>query len=208
MHVLVIADDYYHPGKVARAGLDLLSEHAFDYIQDASEWSSEVMARYPVTLLVKSNNVSAQNQNPWMTPEVEAAFRDYVRQGHGLLAVHSGTAGYKDTPILRALLGGVFDHHPPQCSVTIKPVEGHPLCQGVAPFTLTDEHYFMTVDASDLDIFLTTASEHGEQPGGWTRTEGAGRVCVLTPGHNVPVWQHPSFQQLLRNALAWCAGEL
>jgi hypothetical protein len=29
-------------------------------------------------------------------------------------------------------------------------------------------------------------------------------VCVLTPGHNDPVWQHAAYQALLRNALTWC----
>jgi type 1 glutamine amidotransferase len=31
---------------------------------------------------------------------------------------------------------------------------------------------------------------------------------VLTPGHNAEVWRHPSFQALLRNALAWCANQI
>ena len=46
---------------------------------------------------------------------------------------------------------------------------------------------------------------YGTQPGGWTRTEGAGQVCMLTPGHNAEVWLHPSYQVLLGNALRWCA---
>jgi len=29
---------------------------------------------------------------------------------------------------------------------------------------------------------------------------------MLTPGHNVEVWLHPSFQTLLDNALRWCAA--
>jgi type 1 glutamine amidotransferase len=53
-------------------------------------------------------------------------------------------------------------------------------------------------------VFMTTSSEHGTQPAGWTRTEGEGRVCVLSPGHNAEVWLHPSFQALLRSALLWC----
>jgi type 1 glutamine amidotransferase len=57
-------------------------------------------------------------------------------------------------------------------------------------------------------VFLTTTSEHGTQPGGWTRTEGEGRVCVLTPGHNLEVWLQPSFQALLLNTLRWCSREL
>jgi uncharacterized protein len=207
MRVLVIADDYWHPGDVARAGLDLLEEHALDYIYDAADWSAETMAGYPVVLFAKSNNVSQENRDPWMTPEVEAAFLAYVSGGGGLLTVHSGTAGYRDTPKLRALMGGVFEQHPEQCPVTITPHADHPLCQGVEAFTIKDEHYHMIVDDPDVDLFVTTVSEHGEQPGGWTRVEGRGRVCVLTPGHNVEVWQHPSFQTLLRNTLAWCAGE-
>ena len=52
----------------------------------------------------------------------------------------------------------------------------------------------MLLDDTEADVFMTATSEHGTQPGGWTRTEGAGRVCMLTPGHNVEVWLHPSYQ--------------
>ena len=132
-------------------------------------------------------------------PSREAAFVDYARQGGGLLAVHRR---YTDTPP-RALLGGVFDHHP------VVPGDGyrarHPLTAGCAPFTGKDEHYHMTMDDPQVDVFMDTVSEHGMQPGGWTRTEGQGRVCVLTPGHNVEIWLEPGFQALLKNAIHWCA---
>ena len=105
---------------------------------------------------------------------------------------------------MRGLLGGAFNRHPPQCPVTVEPQEGHPLTSGSTLFTLTDEHYLMDLDDPDAEIFLTTRSEHGVQPGGWRRGEGAGRVCVLTPGHNLEVWLHPSYQALIRNALLWC----
>jgi type 1 glutamine amidotransferase len=209
MRCLVLCDDYWHPAHVAREGLDALQakgEFEFDWIENAGEWSAERMGAYPVTVLVKSNNVSAADNTPWMTPEVENAFLEYVRAGKGLLVVHSGSAGYKETPMLRALMGGVFDHHPQQCPVTVQPQAGHRLVEGSEPFTLTDEHYHMLLDDAEADVFMTTTSEHGPQPGGWTRTEGAGRVCMLTPGHNVEVWLHPSYQVLLGNALRWCAA--
>jgi type 1 glutamine amidotransferase len=119
--------------------------------------------------------------------------------------IHSGSAGYTATPVLRALLGGVFTQHPEQCTVTAVPRPGHPLTVGSAPFTHHDEHYHMALDDASADVFLETISEHGTQPGGWTRTHGAGRVCVLTPGHNLPVWLDPAYQQLITNALGWCA---
>jgi len=204
MQVLVICDDYYHPAEVVRAGLALMPEHTYDIIEDARDWSAERMAGYPVVLLAKSDAVSASDRTPWVTPEVEQAFVDYVRSGKGLLAVHSGTV-YKERPMMRALLGGVFDQHPKQCPVTVQPVAGHPLTRGVQPYTVTDEHYHMLMDDPAVDLFLTTVSEHGTQPGGWTRAEGTGRVCVLTPGHTVEAFTQPGFLQLLRNALAWCA---
>lgn len=209
MRTLVLCDDYWHPARVAREGLAALGDcgFEFDYVEHAAEWSAERMVEYPLTVMVKSNNVSAADRSPWVTDEVQSAFRSYVDGGHGLLVVHSGTAGYREMPVLRRLMGGVFVSHPRQCPVTVEPREGHPLTAGCVPFTLVDEHYQMEMVDPAVDVFLTTTSEHGTQPGGWTRGEGAGRVCVLTPGHNVEVWLHPSFQALLGNALRWCGKE-
>ena len=208
MRTLVLCDDYWHPARTARAGLAPLEDAglAFDWIEHAGAWSAERMAEYPVVVLAKANNVSVSDREPWVTAEVQAAFRAYVRGGKGLLAIHSGTAGYRESSVLRAVLGGVFASHPPQCPVTVEPKEGHPLTAGSVPFTLVDEHYMMEFDDPGAAVFLTATSEHGTQPDGWTRGEGDGRVCVLTPGHNLPVWLHPSYQAVLRNALRWCGG--
>lgn len=210
MKVLVLCDDKYHPAQTVRQGLAGLEKAGYelDWIEDAHHWRAEQLSAYPVTILSKSNHTSSQDETSWMTEEVQAAFADYVRGGHGLLAIHSGTAGYQETSVMRALLGGVFLQHPPQCPVTITPRPGHPISTGSSPFTLQDEHYFMALDDKQAEVFLVTASEHGEQPGGWTRSEGAGRVCVLTPGHNLTLWQHPIFQTLIVNALRWCTKQI
>jgi len=209
MRILIICDDYWHPARTVRDGLATLSnpDLAFDWVEDAADWSAERMAEYPVILFAKSDNVSAADQSAWVTDAVQDAFVSYVRQGGGLLAVHSGTV-YAQKPVMRGLIGGAFLRHPKQCPVTVEPKEGHPLAAGSTPFTLVDEHYMMALDDPQADVFVTTTSEHGTQPGGWTRIEGEGRVCVLTPGHNVEIWQHPSFQALLVNSLHWCSGQL
>jgi type 1 glutamine amidotransferase len=209
MRTLVICDDYWHPAKTAREGLAPLSERGFvfDWIEDAADWSAERMAGYPVVLFAKSDDVSAADRSKWVTEAVQDAFVGYVRQGHGMLVVHSGTV-YAEQPALRGLIGGAFIRHPKQCPVTVEPIEGHPLTVGSAPFTLVDEHYIMELDDARADVFMTTTSEHGTQPGGWTRLVGEGRICVLTPGHNVEVWQHPAFQALLVNGLHWCSKTL
>jgi uncharacterized protein len=207
MKVLVLCDDRWHPAHTSRTGLAPLSGAGFefDFIEHASGWSAPRMDNYPVVLLTKSDNVSATDETPWVTPAVAEAFAAYVRRGGGLLVVHSGTVGYGDSPVLFPLIGGVFDHHPKQCLVTVAPKGDHALTAGLSAFTDTDEHYIMRFDAPDAEVFLTSASEHGVQPAGWTREDGHGRVCVLTPGHNVSVWLHPEYQTLLSRALGWCA---
>jgi len=151
MQTLVLADDRYHPAQVARTGLGALGDcgFTFDWIENAGDWSAERMAAYPLTILVKANNVSAQDERKWMTPEVETALLDYVRAGNGLLTIHSGTAGYCDTPVLRNLLGGVFVQHPKQCPVTVAPLADHGLAASSTAFTLVDEHYFTLVSGKN-----------------------------------------------------------
>jgi type 1 glutamine amidotransferase len=203
--VLVLCDDKWHPARVVRAGVAALGteEFTFEVIEDARMWSAAQMARYPLVLLAKANHISATENVPWITPDVEEAFVSYVRGGGGLLVVHSGTI-VRETPTLQRLIGGTFVHHPPQCEVTITPQGYHPITENVDPFTVMDEHYFVESDDLQAHYFLTTTSPHGAQEGGWWREEGEGRVCVLTPGHNAEVWLHAEFQTLLRNALLWC----
>lgn len=209
MHALVLCDDIWHPARTARKGLQPLEQAGmtFDWIEHAGEWSAERMAGYPLVILAKSNNVSSTDETPWVTEEIEAAFLAYVSAGNGLLAIHSGTAGYEKCMVLRRVLGGVFTSHPEQCPVTVEPAAVHTLSSGSAPFTLVDEHYMMALDDTRADVFLSTVSEHGRQPGGWTRFEGKGRVCVLTPGHNLEVWLHPAYQAVVRNALGWAGRD-
>lgn len=203
--VLVFCDDLYHPAATARAGLAPLAasgEFAFDWVENAAGWKPEQLADYPVVLLSKSNVCSATNPAPWLAGPTEHALRDYVRGGGGLVAVHSGTASYKDWPAMRALLGGVFVNHPPPGSVLVEAVRDHALTVGVdEPFTIHDEHYQMVIDDPAVDVFLHTRSEHGVQPGGWRRREGAGMVAVLTPGHFAPVWLAAPMQRLIKNCL-------
>jgi len=207
MRILVIADDYWHPAVTVRGGLAPLEAngYTFDWIEDGAAWSADVLVDYPVVILSKSDDTTQADQTSWVTPEVEHAFAAYVRGGGGLLVLHSGTV-YKKTDVLRPLMGGTFVQHPAQCEVTVGPRAGHPLTVGVSAFTAMDEHYHIAMEEDVTDIFLTTTSEHGTQPGGWTRTEGAGRVCVLTPGHNVEVWLEPAYQTLLDNVMRWCAS--
>ena len=206
LRALALCDDTAHPATLTRDGLLGLGDCGlrFDWLEDPGQWSTARLGGYPLVILSKANNRSRTESAPWATEADGLALAAHVAGGNSLLVLHSGTALYDDAPSLCRLMGGIFTGHPPQCPVTVEPRAEHPLTSGSSAFTLKDEHYQMAMNDPGVDLFLHTTSEHGTEPAGWTRGHGAGRVCVLTPGHNPEVWQHPSYQNLLRNCLAWC----
>lgn len=226
MRVLLICDDYWHPGQVSIDGAAPLAQHGFqfDVITTANEFLPERLKDYPVVIMSKCDEVSQTDKQPWKTQAVQQAFVDYVEGGGGLVAVHSATVCGKDTKLLDQLLGCRFTGHPNACPVTVAPLKKHPVTEGVSIFCETDEHYRIDIIADDADILLASyspaqgeESKYQEDPyhntpasictAGYVRTQGKGRVCVLTPGHLLPVWLNPQFQQLLTNALNWTSGK-
>ncbi|MBB3129617.1 type 1 glutamine amidotransferase [Paenibacillus rhizosphaerae] len=213
MNILVLCDDNWHPADVVKGGLEPLRTRGFDFhyiLETDAEWQDSLerlLTEYDLLILAKSNRVSAVKEHPWIIDSTGGLLQRYVSAGGGLLVLHSGTVGYPDMEDMCGLIGGVFHHHPEQCPVTVEPVQDTEITRGIQAFTVQDEHYFMDMtDPTNVDIFMVTRSGHGEQPGGWTRMEGGGRVCVLTPGHNLAVWLHPGYQQLLQQALTWTAS--
>ena len=226
MRVLLICDDFYHPGQVPIDGVAPLESQGFgfDIISDAKDFSPDRLQSYPVVILVKSDQVSAADKSNWKTEAVQKAFIAYVENGGGLVAIHSGTVPGKEKKGLEELLGCRFTGHPEACPVTVQPIKPHPVTEGVGMFCEKDEHYRLEILSPDVDILMAsysaaqgTPDKYAEDPGKNTpaaicpaacvRTQGKGRVCVLTPGHLLPVWLNPHFQRALSNALRWAAGE-
>src|SRR5689334_12298510 len=99
MRILVFCDDLYHPATTVRAGLaplDGTDEFQFDWIENAAAWDPRRLRDYPVVLLSKSNVCSRIDKTPWLGGATEETFGEFVRAGGGLVAVHSGTAGYRE----------------------------------------------------------------------------------------------------------------
>jgi type 1 glutamine amidotransferase len=226
MRVLLICDDYWHPGQVPIDGVAPLKEQGFEFdvISDAKDFKPETLSDYPVALLVKSDQLSREDKSGWKTGAVQKAFVDYVEKGGGLLVVHSGIVSCNENHGLDNLIGCKLTYHPHDCPVTVQPIKPHPVTQGVGAFCETDEHYRLEILSPDIDILMAsysppqgTPDKYEEDPynnttawicpAAYVRTQGEGRVCVLAPGHILPVWLNPQFQQLLANALRWTGGE-
>lgn len=226
MKVLLLCDDYWHLGQVVIDGVAPLKKlgFEFDIIQNANDFSPEILAKYPAILLSKCDEVSQTDRQPWKTEAVQKAFVDYVENGGGLLAIHTATVAGENTEALDKLLGCRFVSHPNICPVTVQAIKPHPITEGVEMFCEADEHYRIQIISPDADVLLASysppqgdESKYKEDPynnspaavcaAGYVRTQGKGRVCVLTPGHLLEVWHNAQFQKLLENALHWTSGK-
>jgi len=209
MRIGVFCGDRWHPASVVSEELTAIEARGieWEFITETIGWTPEGMDRYAAIVLCKVNCVSPTDPAPWLTESVQRAFLSYVERGGGLLVIHAGTVGYSKEPLFRGLIGGGFVRHPAPCLVDVETVGDSPIGERSSPFSVTDEHYFMELFNDDLNVFLTSRSEHGVQPAGWTRQQGKGRVCVLTPGHFAEVWQHPEYRRIIKDALEWCLGE-
>jgi len=226
MRILLLCDDQYHPGKIPTDGILPLKEKGFtvEIISNGADFNSARLGDYNVVIMSKCDHTTLEDHTPWKTPAVQEAFIQYIENGGGLLVAHSGTVAGAGTQALDALVGCRFGWHPNNNQVTVDVIKPHPITAGVGAFTAEDEHYHLEILAEDADIFLASysaaqgaAEKYESEPyfnapaavraAGYSRTQGKGRVCVLTPGHTAEVWSNPQFQLLLENAVRWCAGD-
>jgi type 1 glutamine amidotransferase len=153
------------------------------------------------------------------TSDQQEEFERLIRSGRGLLAIHVSnvmgvTADGGLDPAYAAynrVLGNRYLSHGPgaqESRHTIQIIADHPITAGVTDFEVYDEHYEFELADDDITVLAQRERFDGVQiPVLYTREVGEGRVVYLAMGHDLRVWGEPSFQQLVRQAIAWIAHE-
>ena len=227
MRVLLLCDDFHHPGEVPIKGMEPLLKKGitYDAIKNASEFDPGILPNYDVVVMATADHICKDDETSWKTDAIQSAFVSYVENGGGLLVTHNGTVPGANTQKLDELIGSRFHFHPADCPVTVQVIKPHPITQGVGSFTEKDEHYHLEILKDDVDILAAGyAAPQGNPdlyedepyfnspakiaPSVYVRTQGKGRVCMLTPGHHLDVWLNPEFQKLLENAIRWCNKDI
>jgi len=201
--ILVICDDIYHHEEIIKDGLAFLqNDFELTYTKNPAAYK---FTDYGVIIMAKDDIISQSDKNKWLTEELENQFEDYMNNGGGMIFLHAGAVICRESAILKNIAGCAFDNHPEQCVVDFCITAEHEILNGATDFAEKDEHYFIDFTATDAKIFLESRSEYGVQPAGYSRSHGKGRVCVLTPGHNLNVFENAQYQKIIRNAVNWCA---
>jgi uncharacterized protein len=139
------------------------------------------------------------------------AFLAWVKAGHGFVGTHSASDTFHDYPPYIAMLGGEFEHHGDQATVTVHVDDPKsPAAKGLAPtFETHDEIYLLkNFDRSAVHMVLSldkhpNTGEAGFYPMAWTREVGKGRVFYTVLGHRDDVIQSAWYRQHLLGGVLW-----
>lgn len=157
--------------------------------------------------------------------------RTAIANGTGMAGWHGGIAdSYRSSDGYLQLIGGQFAHHQARArpeelkgeaadnyvryTVDIRPERsGHPIVAGLDDFELETEQYWVLSDDYN-DVLATTTIPARDFDGWnrpitcpaiWTREWGQGKIFVCTPGHDLPVVQHPSVRTIIERGLLWAS---
>jgi len=159
----------------------------------------EVLAHYDA-LMIYANHKT-------LTAAQEQALVSFVEGGKGLIALHSASAMFTESPRYIPLVGGEFKSHGTgEFSAEIVQPE-HPVVRGLTPFTTWDETYVHTRhNTADRTVLMERVDGTGREPYTWVRTQGKGRVFYTALGHDERTWRHPGFQQLVAQGTTWAVS--
>ena len=216
--ILMLIDDYWHPADVIEMGLRSWGDvpFEFDIVKTAKDiLSPKRIAKYRAIINLKGNCINAANTQPWfeegVTEVMPKQFIEYIENGGGFIAVHAGLAfGEDNNKDYLSMVGSHFITHPPRCITNYRITKPeHPIAAGLSDFGGRDEHYAIKLICDDADVFMESVSETGgTQVAGYTRNIGNGRLCAVTPGHTLDIWEDEGFKKLMTNVIKWCIKEL
>lgn len=141
-----------------------------------------------------------------LTRDQELGLTSYVRNGGGLLAVHTANAGLVQYRDYTEMVGSEFIGHDPLAPFDVETVDGidDALPRLSKTFRITDECYNMKIHTdAPLRYFQYGHWRMDRKPLGYTRDYGDGLVCYTALGHDRRSFANPDFQDQLIKGLRY-----
>ena len=137
-NILVLCDDFWHPGKSLNGAFLCWREKSFIlslFGTPRDILTPAFISGFPVIVNCKGNNINGGNSNAWfeegVTEVMPKDLRAYVEAGGGFVSIHSGnTFGPDRCPDYAEFVGNRFVTHPPCCEVEVRVEKEHPSPRG------------------------------------------------------------------------------
>ena len=214
LRVLLLTGQNNHNWKETTPALQQILTASRRFTVDVTEHPEQCS---PETLracdVVLSNWNSLGPVKAW--PEAfRTALLEFVRNGGGFVVVHAGGTMFGDWTDFQKMIGatwGAGTGHGAKHAFEVKFTGSHPITQGLAPFTITDELWHRMVAQPDKQVLATalSAPDHGgsgqDEPMVMITQFGQGRGFNLVLGHDLQAIANPNFQTLLLRGTEWAA---
>ena len=144
-----------------------------------------------------------------LSREQEQGITGYVRNGGGLLAVHTANAGLAQYADYTEMIGTEFIGHDPlgDFDVEVDPAFEDMLPRVSPSFRVEDECYNMDIKTeAPLRWFQHGIWKLERKPLGYVRDYGKGRLFYTALGHDNRTFVHPDFQDQLIKGLRYVCG--
>lgn len=186
------------------------NKFAVDVTEDPAAFTPDNLAKYNALVFTSTNNQIFE------TEEQQAAFQKYIRNGGGLVGIHSATGSMRGWPWFAQMIGGRFQRHPKLQPFTIKVVDKtHPSTAFLGDtWKWEDEFYFHTLLAEDNHVLLAgdlktltdkTKPETRDSlyPLAWCRNFEGGRVWFTALGHKPEYYADENFRKHVLGGIVW-----
>jgi hypothetical protein len=142
---------------------------------------------------------------PGQAGHPRAAIEAVIAGGAGLLVLHHALLAYPGWDRWDSVVGcsgrARFSYHPQQ-RITVMPTAAvHPITDGQAGWSMSDETYVMP--EPEGTPLLATDHAASMRTIGWTRQCGDSRVVCLQSGHDQESWSAPGLRRFLARGLRW-----
>lgn len=143
-------------------------------------------------------------------------FIDWVKAGHGFVAMHSGSDTFHGFRPYIEMLGGEFEGHGAQVGVEcLVEDKKHPATKGLGEAYCIEQEEIYLLKSFDrtkvhgllgLDKHPNKKQEAGYFPVAWCKDFGQGKVFYTSLGHREDVWENKRYQQHILGGLKWALG--
>ena len=211
------------------------SELRFDFTEDPTALNARNLARYDVLFLNNATlRIAPANPNDsaslaavrWprtgvvnpITREQQEAIASFVREGKGLVAVHSGVDAFYGWPQYRDIVGGgLFLSHPftREARVTIEDRTNPAVSHFGPSASFKEEYYYLDRNPRpsshvlrSLDLTSVGDTTRTDHPVAFIRRYGKGRVYVNLLGHFADTWRRDDYLTSVLQGIRIAAGRV
>lgn len=201
-HVLLITDGFVHPPFLARwavrQSLKRLRDNRFEQAASLEQLSAARLRGCDALVLYYHHAA--------ISAAALTLLDEFCAAGGGILAIHSATASFKQTPHYFEILGGRFIGHGPVQRMAVEAVDApdSPFA-GIGAFQIRDELYHHQLQ-DGVTVHFQVEEKGQTHPLVWTYHYGAGKVCYVGAGHTAASMRSAAIQAILQRGLTWVSA--